>query len=162
VLVALDGVDYFHSEKIHCAQCSTQTLANGSLHYRHSAVTPVIVSPRQTSVIPLAPEFVTPQDGCSKQDDEIAAARRWLARENAHLPADVTFLGDDLYCKQPFCELMRQVRRHFILVCRPESHATLYEWVDDFQRSGQLGRLDKTRWNGQQRLRTCSISPPSV
>jgi len=152
VLVALDGVEYFHSEKIHCAQCSTKTLAGGEVHYSHSAVTPVIVSPRQTSVIPLAPEFVTPQDGCSKQDYELAAAKRWLARENAHLPANVTFLGDDLYCKQPFCELIRQARRHFIWVCRPESHATLYEWIDDFQRTGQLGCVNKARWTGKQRL----------
>lgn len=152
VLVALDGVEYFHSEKIHCAQCSTRTLANGDVHYHHSAVTPIILSPQQSTVIPLAPEFVSPQDGSDKQDYELAAAKRWLARENAHLPTDVTFLGDDLYCRQPFCECLHQAHRHFILVCKPESHATLYEWVDDFQRTGQLGGVTKTRWTGKQHV----------
>jgi hypothetical protein len=36
------------------------------------AVTPVIVSPKKLSVIPLVPEFITPQDGSEKQDYELA------------------------------------------------------------------------------------------
>lgn len=151
LLIALDGVAYFSSEKIHCAHCSTKTTACGEVHYSHSAVTPVIVSPQQSSVIPLAPEFVTPQDGSVKQDYELAAAKRWLTRENAYLPADVTFLGDDLYSKQPFCAQILQLGRHFILVCRPESHKTLYEWINDFQRTGQIGLVEKSRWTGKQR-----------
>nr|WP_209005071.1 ISNCY family transposase [Methylotuvimicrobium buryatense] len=152
VLVALDRVEYFSSQKIHCACCSTKTLKNGAIHYAHSAVTPVIVSPHQADVIPLAPEFIAPQDGSDKQDYELAAARRWLEREGGHLPANVTFLGDDLYCKQPFCEYLKQQGRHFILVCKPESHKTLYEWVEDFQRLGQVEVIEKRRWTGKQRL----------
>lgn len=153
VLVALDGVEYFGSQKIHCACCSTKTLKNGAIHYAaHSAVTPVIVSPHQTDVIPLAPEFIAPEDGSDKQDYELAAARRWLEREGGNLPRNVTFLGDDLYCKQPFCERLKQQGQHFILVCKPESHKTLYEWVEDFQRLGQVDVIEKRRWTGKQRL----------
>jgi len=152
VLVALDGVEYFSSQKIHCPCCSTKTLKNGVVQYAHSAVTPVIVSPHQAEVIPLAPEFIAPQDGSDKQDYELAAARRWLEREACHLPRNVTFLGDDLYCKQPFCEYLKQQGRHFILVCKPESHQTLYEWVEDFQRLGQVEVIEKQRWTGKQRL----------
>ncbi len=139
LLIALDGVEYFSSQKIHCPQCSTKTLTNGDSHYSHSAVTPVIVAPHQTSVIPLAPEFVVSQDGSAKQDYELAAAKRWLMRENTFLPKNVTFMGDDLYCKQPFCQQVLQLERHFILVCRPESHKTLYEWIEDFERTRQIG-----------------------
>lgn len=152
VLVAMDGVEYFSSQKIHCDCCSTKTLKNGVTQYSHSAVTPVIVSPQQTSVMPLAPEFVTPQDGSDKQDYELAAAKRWLAREGGYLPTNTTFLGDDLYCKQPFCEGLKQGGWHFILVCKPDSHKTLYEWVDDFQRTGQVDVVEKRRWTGKQRL----------
>jgi hypothetical protein len=51
-----------------------KTFTNGKTRYSHKAVMPVIVSPKQSSVIPLAPEFITPQDGHDKQDCEIAAA----------------------------------------------------------------------------------------
>ena len=152
VLVALDGVEYFSSQKIHCECCSTKTLKTGVVQYAHSAVTPVIVSPHQADVIPLAPEFIAPQDGSDKQDYELAAARRWLEREGSHLPANVTFLADDLYCKQPFCEYLKQQGRHFILVCKPESHKTLYEWVEDFQRLGQVEVIEKRHWTGKKRL----------
>lgn len=98
------------------------------------------------------PEFIAPQDGSDKQDYELAAAWRWLEREGSHLPANVTFLGDDLYCKQPFCEYLKQQGRHFILVCKPESHKTLYEWVEDFQWLGQVEVIEKRRWTGKKRL----------
>ena len=87
---------YFSSQKIHCDCCSTKTLKNGKTQYYHSAVTPVIVSPKQSKVIPLVPEFVTPQDGCDKQDYELAASKRWIEREAEYLPDNITILGDDL------------------------------------------------------------------
>ena len=61
LLIAMDGVEYFSSQKIHCEKCSTQTLKNGHTHYSHKAITPVIVSPKQNQVIPLAPEFTAIQ-----------------------------------------------------------------------------------------------------
>jgi len=76
LLVALDGTTFFSSEKISCPCCSHQKLKNGNTLYQHSAVTPVIVAPRQAQVIPLPPEFIQPQDGQDKQDCEIAAGKR--------------------------------------------------------------------------------------
>lgn len=149
-LVALDGTEYFNSQKVHCACCSSKTLKNGKIHYSHSVVTPVIVSPHQDAVIPLPPEFIRPQDGADKQDYELAASKRWITSESGYLPVNTTILGDDLYCRQPFCQQLLQQGWHFILVCKPDSHKTLYEWVDDFQRLGQVGMLEKKRWTGKQ------------
>jgi hypothetical protein len=78
LLVAMDGTEYFSSSQIHCPQCSTRTMKSGEIHYFHSVVTPVIVHPQQTQVIPLIPEFIIPQDGKEKQDCETSAAKRWL------------------------------------------------------------------------------------
>jgi hypothetical protein len=78
LLVALDGTDSFCSEKISCPCCTRQTLKNGKTLYRHTVVTPVIVAPGQSRVVPLPPEFVSAQDGQEKQDCELAAAKRWL------------------------------------------------------------------------------------
>jgi len=146
LLVALDGTEYFRSRQIHCASCSTRTLKTGETHYFHSVVTPVIVCPGQSQVIPLVPEFIVPQDGHDKQDCETAAAKRWLSQHGQRFsPLKVTILGDDLYCHQPLCQHLLEQQLNFILVCRPESHTTLYEHLDGID----LPTLTTTRWTGK-------------
>ena len=152
LLLALDGTEYFSSTQIHCECCSTQTLKNGQTRYFHAAVTPVIVAAEKPSVIPLAPEFITPQDGADKQDSELAAAKRWLEREAGYLPPTVTVRGDDLYCHQPFCEQVRRQGWHFILVCKPDSHKTLYEWVGELEWLGSMRQVNHRRWTGKQHV----------
>ena len=152
--VALDGTEYFSSTAISCPNCSSRTLANGQTRHVHSAVTPALVAPGQTTVFPLPPAFVTPQDGHLKQDCELAASARWLPQWAPRLAAlgPITFLGDDLYCHQPFCEQVLAQHGHFLFVCLPQSHATLYEWLADFERQGPLPSVVTTRWTGTQRL----------
>ena len=153
LLIALDGVDYFSSEKIHCECCSTRELANGKIHYSHKAITPVILSPKQSSVIPLAPEFIVPQDGHTKQDCELTASIRWLQREGQRFTShNVTILGDDLYSHEPFCYAIKAQNMHFILVCKSDSHKTLYEWLADFERENKVITLTRTRWDGKHKI----------
>lgn len=52
---------------------------DNGVHYQHSVVLPVLVTPACSEVLCLEPEFVLPQDGHEKQDCETAAAKRWLA-----------------------------------------------------------------------------------
>ncbi|MDD5034105.1 MAG: hypothetical protein PHE55_05045 [Methylococcaceae bacterium] len=52
---------------------------HGQVTYFPTALTSVLVKPGLDKVIPLAPEFVQPQDGAEKQDCEFNAAKRWLA-----------------------------------------------------------------------------------
>ena len=75
LLMAMDGTEYFSSSKIHCDHCSVTEHKNGTITYSHTVVTPVIVAPGNPRVIPLEPEFVTPQDGHEKQDCENTAAK---------------------------------------------------------------------------------------
>ena len=150
LLIALDGTDYFASQEIHCARCSQRTHANGQVTYFHQAITPVIVAPGRHEVIPLEPEFITPQDGHAKQDCEQVAAKRWVERQAGRY-LQATLLGDDLYCKQPFCDLVLQHGFNFILVCKPESHPTLYEWLTGLEVAGELQQFASRRWNGRFR-----------
>jgi len=153
LLIALDGVDYFSSEKIHCDCCSTQALASGKVRYSHKAITPVIVSPKKNQVIPLAPEFITPQDGHTKQDCELTASSRWLLREGQSFTAhNVTILGDDLYSHEPFCQGVKAQNMHFIFVCKADSHKTLYDWLADFERDNTVTTVTRTRWNGKYKI----------
>ena len=130
-LIALDATWYFSSEKIHCDHCSHIQHSTGQTTYYHSAITPVIVAPGQPYAIPLRPEFITPQDGSSKQDCEINAGKRWLEKHGAFYQiGNVTFLGDDIYAHQPFCRRTLLYGYHFIFVCKPDSHTHLYQWVE--------------------------------
>ena len=132
--IALDGTWYHSSKNIHCSNCSCMEHQNGEKTYYHSAVTPVIVAPGQPHAISLRPEFITPQDGHTKQDCEIAASKRWLEK-NATLysPLKATLLGDDLYAHQPFCRQALLHNFHFLFTCKPDSHKTLYDWVNLLQ-----------------------------
>ena len=78
LLLALDGTGYFFSESIHCPSCTVHHHRDGRTTYSHSVLLPVLVHPERSQVIPLEPEFITPQDGHEKQDCEYQAAKRWL------------------------------------------------------------------------------------
>lgn len=136
-LLALDGTGYFSSEKIHCTQCVTKTdKKTGRVTYYHSAVTPVLVKPGEEHVLSLPPAFISPQDGETKQDCENKAAKRWLWEQSEYgrrllaTGSAVTVLGDDLYSRQPLMKTMLSQRFHYLLVCKRESHAWLYDYVD--------------------------------
>ncbi len=152
LLLALDGTEYFSSASIHCPQCSTRQQANGQVRYYHTALTPVLVKPGLDKVIPLAPEFVRPQDGAAKQDCELNAAKRWLADWGSDYSAlAVTLLGDDLYCHEPFCRDALNRGFDFILVCKPDSHTIVYEWLEFLHRGGAVNPVVRRRWTGQRR-----------
>jgi hypothetical protein len=138
-LISFDGSQYFHSTRIHCPQCR-EVVLNGQPHYAHTVVAPVLVAPGQPEVIVLEPEFITPQDGQEKQDCELRASERWLTRQATRFaPGSVTYLADDLYCHQPFCELVRAQQQHFAFTCKPESHTTLYTEIALLSKIGGLG-----------------------
>jgi hypothetical protein len=153
LLLALDGTDFFSAEKLSCPCCLSATQKNGKVRYRHTAVTPVLVAPGKEQVIALAPEFVVKQDGSEKQDCELAAACRWLDSWSARYAAwRITLLGDDLYCHQPFCERALSAGFAFLFTCKPDSHNTLYEWVADFERNGDLQVVTRMRQIGKRRF----------
>jgi len=143
LLIPLDGTQYYSSQTIHCEQCSTKHHKNGKITYSHSVITPVIVSPDSNVVISLEPEFITPQDGALKQDCENAAAKRWILKyARRYKKMGATILGDDLYSRQPLCQSILDEGLNFIFVCKPDSHKTLYEWVDSLQISGHLNTVE--------------------
>jgi hypothetical protein len=150
LLVAIDGTEYFSSKKIHCPNCSQRLLKNGETNYFHSALTPVVVAPGRAQVLSLEPEFIVPQDGHEKQDCETQAAKRWVEKHaDFYAPYGVTLLGDDLFSRQPFCQLLKDKHLHFVLVCKPESHTNLYTTVDFLAANQLLGTQTARHWNGR-------------
>ncbi len=150
MLMALDGTGYYSSEKIHCDNCSHRELRNGETNYFHGVLMPVIVQPGNETVLPLEPEFIIPQDGHEKQDCEIQAGKRWIEKHgDFYAKRGITALGDDLFSRQPFMQLLKDKHFHFILVCKPDSHPHLYETVKFLAANHVLGMKVVRRWNGK-------------
>ena len=151
LLVGMDGTEFFRSQQIQCACCSQCKPKDGRMSYFHQAILPVIVAPAHEQVISLPPEFITPQNGHDKQDCETAAAKRWVhAYAKEFEPGRVTLLGDDLYSRQPMCELVLEQGFHFIFTCLSESHGSLYEWLTFLQANGEVHSFRHRHWDGQQ------------
>ena len=156
LLIALDGTQYYSSSSnnIHCDGCSQRHhKKDGSITYSHSAVLAALVKPGSNKAISLTPEYITPQDGHEKQDCETAAAKRWLGAYGPmlkQLGLRVTITGDDLYCHQPLCEIMldKDLALDFILVCKEESHKTLYEYVEFL--NDDIQTVEVKRWEGKR------------
>ena len=131
VLIALDGTEYFCSQKLSCSNCSSRARANGKTEHFHAMVSAALVAPGHARALPLEPEFIVPQDGAEKQDCEARAAHRWLA---AHGPKYARlkpiYLGDDLSSRQVTCEAVLALGAHFLFMAKPSSHKTLYSWLD--------------------------------
>lgn len=150
ILISTDGTETISSQKISCQNCSHRELRNGETQYFHSAILPVIVKSGNSSVLPLSPEFMTPQDGHEKQDCERAATKRWVKRNTDMLKGwRYTMLGDDLYSNQPLCETFLEAELNFILVCKPDSHKELYKTVDFLAKNGLVEEVEERHWNGR-------------
>jgi len=52
-------------------------------------------------------------------------------------------------CQQPFCDLLLRHACNFILVCKPESHTTLHEWLAGVEAAGALEQFTLRHWNGR-------------
>lgn len=145
----LDGTQYFSSYKICCPNCLHRTVEEQMLYY-HQVLLPVLVAPDKEVVISLAPEFIMPQDGAEKQDCELNAAKRLVDRQGRRLAqAGVTLLGDDIFCHQPFCQQVVDAGLFFLFVCKPDSHETLYEWIEALAGAGGLHERTERHWNGR-------------
>jgi hypothetical protein len=139
-LVALDGVEYFCSQKVHCDHCMTRTHKNGTVSYYHQMLGAVIVHPDFSEVIPLAPEPIQRQDGQDKNDCERNAARRWLQhfrQDHPHLP--IIVIEDALSPNAPHIRDLKKYHAHFILGVKEGDHKHLFEQFEQRVEAEQVG-----------------------
>ena len=79
-LASSDGVHYFESKKVKCKRCLVKQHRNGEVSYNHSMLGTVLVHPDQREVYPLGCEAIENQDGQTKNDCELNAAKRLQSR----------------------------------------------------------------------------------
>ncbi|MCI5119631.1 MAG: ISNCY family transposase [Candidatus Electrothrix sp. AUS4] len=149
LLVPIDGTEFFRSSKIHCENCSVTRNTNGTVSYSHKVLTPVVVAPNNNKVIVLEPEFITHQDGSAKQDCELNAAKRWIERNTSLSARKVIITGDDLFSRDPFCKLLLELGFRFILICKPSSHTTLYQYLAELEKKDGITIISQRKWNGK-------------
>lgn len=125
--VALDGSEYFRSTKIQCPHCLRQTDPQGRVHYSHKIVSATVVRAGSHQVLPLDVEEVRNATvESAPQDCELTAGKRLITRlRQEHPQMALILIGDDLYSHVPFVEQLVQLRQHFVLVAKPNSHPTL-------------------------------------
>jgi hypothetical protein len=146
-LVAMDGTEFFCSQKLNCPNCLTRKRSNGAVESYHVMLAATMVAPGHTRVVPLYPEFVAPQDGAEKQDCERNAIKRWHARHGERLhPLRPVYLGDDIYACQPVAAMLRAAGDDFIFTAKPASHKALYDFIDgvEFERLAEKSKRGKT------------------
>jgi DDE_Tnp_1-associated len=144
-LISLDGSEYFSSYRLNCPQCLEAKNSKGEVRYHHNILQAAMMHPNMRQVLPLAPEFIEQQDGHAKQDCEINAAKRKVAKiRNAHPKLNIIIVGDGLFSKQPFINELKTNRMSYILVAKPTDHKTLFEWVEDIFKLGDGHRLELT------------------
>ncbi len=149
-LIPLDGTEYFSSEKINCPYCLKTEHAKGPVRYHHQILQAVIVHPDMRQVIPLFPEPIQNSDGYTKQDCEINAGKRIVAKiRKAHPKLGIIITADDLYSKQPFIDTLKAKGMSYILVAKPTDHKILFEWVSEITAMGEAGYLELTDKKGK-------------
>lgn len=138
-LVAIDGVEYFSSPKVHCEHCMTRTHKNGTVSNYHQLLGAVIVHPDFSEVLPLTPEPIHRQDGAAKNDCERNAGSRWLEqfrKDHPHLPIIVT--EDALGSNAPHIRDLKKYHAHFILGVKEGDHKHLFEQYEQRLEAGQV------------------------
>lgn len=133
-LLSIDGTGQYNSENVRCEECCEKHHRNGDVSYYHQMLGAVIVHPKQSVVIPLAPEPITKQDGSNKNDCERNAAKRLLEnirREHPHLKLIVT--EDGLSSNGPHIKLLNALDMRFILGAKSDDHKFLFDWVFSIQ-----------------------------
>lgn len=145
--VPIDGVHYFTSKKICCEKCCVKKHQDGSVTYYHNALAAVIVSPDKSEVFPVGIEDIGKQDGKTKNDSELAAAKRLVPQIRQHLPDKKIIIGGDaLYANGPFIELLQKPEHqmNFILSIKPGSQGYLFVQAERLEDEGKMEVITKT------------------
>jgi hypothetical protein len=165
VLIALDGLWFHSSEKVHCEHCLHITKA-GKTTYYHRMAAAVLVRPGGEVVLPLIPEMIRDEDKPAeaendaaktakesyekqKQDCERNAAKRMLEKYGEYYKElKATLLGDDLYSNHNTCKAVLDSGLSFLFTCKDDSHP----WIAEQFKYSYPETLNTPGWTGRYHL----------
>lgn len=127
-LVAIDGTEIYRSKIPHCDKCLVRKHGNGTVDYFHTVVEAKLVTP-QGLTFSLGTEFVeNDEEHYSKQDCELKAALRLLARLKSRFPRlAICLLMDSLYANEGILKTCGDCDWSYFVAFKEGSIPTLYE-----------------------------------
>lgn len=139
----IDGSEFYSSQEVHCEQCLRREHKDGKLTYSHQILQGGIMHPDCSEVIPFMPEQIVNSDGMNKQDCEMNAAKRFVAKLRKGFPQlGLIIGGDSLFSKQPIIEEVLSLRMHYLFGAKPTDHKYMTEWLEAYPQLNQLEWVD--------------------
>ena len=149
-LIAGDGTHHFCSGNRSCSHCLTKTHRKGHVTYHHQMLAAVWVQPVQKTVFPMAVEPIVRQDGSSKNDCELNAAKRLVPQMRQAMPKEQLLLTlDVLYANAPLIRLLKEHQISFLIGVK-EGYIPL-----QVERLSAENRLTEILWETDDRV--CSV-----
>lgn len=137
-LLSGDGTGFFYSTKLNNAKCLTKTSKTAGKGYHQMFYGAALVHPDFREVIPFAPEFISMQDGQTKNDCEREASKRFIVKfrtEHPHLP--VIMVEDGLASNGPHIRELQAANIRFILGAKEDDHEYLFQKADQEEKEGR-------------------------
>jgi hypothetical protein len=112
-----------------------------TVRFNHQMIHGVLVHPGIKEVLPFVTEAIKNGDGKDKQDCEMNAGKRLLAKiRKDHPKLPLIFNGDGLFSKVPFVKELREHRMSFIIVAKGTDHPYLYEELEGRRKLSEIKR----------------------
>ena len=147
-LMSLDATGQFSSTHLGCPACCRRRLRNGSTQYYHQLLAAAIVHPDQSNVLPVFPEPITRQDGKTKNDCELNAAKRLLpAIRKAFSQLKLIVVEDSLFANAPHIKQLQDLKMGYIIVVKPADHTYLITTVEQRLENGEGHEFQTTETN---------------
>ena len=133
LMCTIDGTQCYSSTAISCSCCLTKEHKPGEITYSHSVLQGAIMHPDKKQVLPVMPEAIKNGDGANKQDCELNASKRFIAKLRAAHPRQKFMIcGDGLMSNQPMIEETIAGGMHYLFVAKPGNHKYLVEWLSAY------------------------------
>jgi hypothetical protein len=150
-LLLMDGTGHFASSKISCPECCVKE-REGTAGYYHQLLGAVLAHPRLKTVLPMAAEAITRQDGETKNDCERNAAKRLLVQLRRDYPKlKLIVVEDSLAANGPHLELLKALNLRYIMSVKEGDHEALFEAVQERLRAGKTEEFEWTDAQGRVR-----------
>lgn len=140
-VAAIDGTEYYRSEKIHCDDCMVVHLKDGTIQYVHRAVLMQHVGTKLKPFIaaePVKPKDKQNGDAEAGHEGELTAAKRLVARtveQYGKRFIDI-FTTDALYMNEPFVRHCIKHGCHIVARVKDE-RTTLYKEIETLASMGE-------------------------
>lgn len=143
-VVAIDGTGVFKFDEKPYDHCPHKTSKNGKTTYTQSLVEAKLICPNGFC-ISLVTEWMTNEDGQSKQDCEYKATQRLVDKLKKRFPRlPLCVVMDGLFFKRPILKKIKSHHWEFIVVWKDKTRYDLQDIVEDRRSQGGVEQLDYT------------------